>query len=107
MHESTAIAPARRNDALETIKNLVLDAVSRPLTRTAYAKALEEFLLWSEEKPFTKAAVNEYRVVLEARGLAASSINQKLSAIRKLAAEAADNALMDSQLAAGSRSFPL
>jgi integrase len=50
---------------------------------------------------FNKAIVQEYRAALERRRLAASSINLKLSAIRKLAAEAADNGLIAPELAAG------
>lgn len=35
--------------------------------------------------------------------MSASSVNQRLSAIRKLAAEAADNGLLDAQIAGGIR----
>ncbi len=41
------------------------------------------------------------RVSLEARGLGSSSIIIRMSAIRKLAAEAADNGLLAPELAAG------
>jgi site-specific recombinase XerD len=85
---------------LQRISRLVLDAVSSPLTRAVYGKALTDFLNWSKGKPFTNATLNEYRAMLESSGLAASSINQKLSAIRKLAAEAADNGLLDPHIAA-------
>ena len=98
---ATAMVPAEKLDAPGHIKALVLNSVASPLTRAAYSKALDEFLSWCHGKPFTKATVSEYRVTLEQRGLAASTINQKLSAIRKLATEAADNGLMNSQLAAG------
>jgi len=47
---------------------------------------------------FTKATVNSYRVNLEERSLS-STINQRLSAIRKLAMEAADNGLMPPNMA--------
>ena len=43
---------------------------------------------------FSRATVQAYRAALEAAGLSASSINIRLSAIRKLAAEAADNGLL-------------
>ena len=42
-----------------------------------------------------------WRVSLEARGLGSSSIIVRLSAIRKLAGEAADNGLLAPDLAAG------
>jgi site-specific recombinase XerD len=101
MQQAKAVVPTGQVDALRKIKALVLNSVRSPLTRAAYSKALDEFLVWCQGKPFTKATVSEYRVMLEQRELAPSTINQKLSAIRKLATEAADNGLMDSQLAAG------
>ena len=48
-----------------------------------------------------KATVQAYKMALAARGLAASSINQRLSAVRKLAAEAADNGWLDQAQANG------
>ena len=69
-----------------------------------YAKALDDFLAWYEntgKRGLTKAVVAEYKVELQSKGYAPATINQKLSAIRKLAAEAADNGLMDAQLANG------
>jgi len=50
---------------------------------------------------FTMATVSAWRVSLEARGLGSSSIIIRMSAIRKLAAEAADNGLLAPELAAG------
>jgi site-specific recombinase XerD len=52
---------------------------------------------------FDRAAVQAYRTHLEAEGLAAASVNQKLSAIRKLAAEAACGGLLDPTVAQGIR----
>jgi site-specific recombinase XerD len=45
--------------------------------------------------------VSAWRASLEARGLGSSSIIIRISAIRKLAAEAADNGLIAPELAAG------
>src|ERR1700674_5527358 len=67
--------------------------------------ALDEFLGWFQQAPrpgFTKATVSAWRLSLEARGLGSSSIIIRMSAIRKLAAEAADNGLLAPELAAGS-----
>ena len=50
---------------------------------------------------FTKATVSAWRVSLEHRGLGSFSIIIRMSAIRKLAAEAADNGLFANELAAG------
>ena len=50
---------------------------------------------------FTNATVNAYRPDLVAQSLSPSIINIRLSAIRKLALEAADNGLMPPEPAAG------
>ena len=79
------------------VRQLVLDAVSSPLTRVMYARALDDFFAWweSQGRPgFSRATVQAYRARLEAQGLAPASVNQKLSAIRKLASEASYNGLL-------------
>jgi site-specific recombinase XerD len=66
--------------------------------------ALNEFLAWFQQAPrsgFTKATVSAWRVSLEDRRLGSSSIIIRMSAIRKLVAEAADNGLLAPKLAAG------
>src|SRR6266436_5252259 len=88
----------------ERLKALVLDSVSSPITKRVYNMALDEFMGWFQQAPrpgFTKATVSAWRVSLEARGLGSSSIIIRMAAIRKLAAEAADNGLLAPELAAG------
>ena len=88
----------------QRLKALVLDSVSSPITRRVYNMALDEFMNWFKQAPrpgFTKATVSAWRVSLEARGLGSSSIIIRMSAIRKLAVEAADNGLLAPELAAG------
>src|SRR5271170_7100018 len=88
----------------QKLKMLVLDSVSSPITKRVYNMALDEFYRWFQQAPrpgFTKATVSAWRVSLEARGLGSSSIIIRMSAIRKLAAEAADNGLLAPELAAG------
>ncbi len=92
------------HNGLESLKALVLDSLSSSHSRRAYGTALDEFLTWYSVAPrggFNKAAVQGWRMDLEQRGLAASSINIRLAAVRKLAGEAADNALLDPAIAAG------
>jgi len=87
----------RRAAALGRIKALVLDTLASPESKRAYGQALDDFFRWCGAEAvdgFTKATVNAYRADLEARHLSSSTINQRLSAIRKLAMEAADNGLM-------------
>jgi len=69
-----------------------------------YNMALDEFMAWFQQEPrpgFTKATVTAWRASLEDRGLSSSSISLRLSAIRKLAVEAADNDLLPPEVAAG------
>jgi len=88
----------------QKLKTLVLDSVSSPITKRVYNMALDEFYAWFQQGPrlgFTKATVSAWRVSLEERRLGSSSIIIRMSAIRKLAAEAADNGLLAPELAAG------
>jgi site-specific recombinase XerD len=86
------------------LKTLVLDSVSSPITKRVYNLGLNEFFAWYSREPrpgFTKATVNAWRAELEARGLGSVSINVRITAVRKLAVEAADNGLLAPELAAG------
>jgi site-specific recombinase XerD len=88
----------------QKLKALVLDSLSSPITKRVYNPGLDEFIAWYGQEPrpgFTKATVNAWRVALEARSLGAVSINVRITAVRKLAAEAADNGLLAPELAAG------
>src|SRR3954471_3369940 len=88
----------------QRLKRMVLDSVSSPITRRVYNLGLDEFFDWYGREPrpgFTKATVAAWRVALEARGLGAVSINVRITAVRKLAVEAADNGLLAPELAAG------
>src|SRR6202161_2479928 len=86
----------------EKLKALVLDSVASPITKRVYNMALNEFDGWFQQAPrpgFTKATVSAWRVSLEERRLGSSSIIIRMSAIRKLAAEAADNGMLAPELA--------
>ena len=81
---------------------MVLNSVTSPHSKRAYEKALTDFMNWwvdQDKPPMVKATVQEYRVHLEQSGLAPSTVNQRMSAIRKLASEAADNGLMSQEIA--------
>lgn len=91
-------------DQWSRLKSLVLDSVSSPITRRVYNLGLDEFFAWYRQEPragFTKATVAAWRVALEARGLGAVSVNVRITAVRKLAVEAADNGLLAPELANG------
>jgi len=88
----------------ERLKALALDGLTSPNSKRAYESALNNFLTWYRAElrpPISKAVVNSYKAHLEARGCGASTINGRLSAVRKLVVEAADNGLIDPEMAAG------
>jgi hypothetical protein len=100
----TEMVLANRATNWQKLKSLVLDSVSSPITKRVYNLGLDEFFAWFGQEPrpgFSKATVSAWRVALEARGLGSVSINVRITAVRKLAVEAADNGLLAPELAAG------
>lgn len=91
-------------DQRRAIVDLVIDGLTSANSKRAYERALLDFLSWHDDQgrpPLSKALINAYKTHLQARGLAPSSVNQRLSAVRKLATEAADNNLIDQAVANG------
>ena len=83
---------------------LAVDAVTSEHSKRVYQKALQDFIAWYAAEPrpaLSRAVVQQYRSVLEGSGLAPASVNVRLSAIRKLATEAAENGLLDRPIAQG------
>ena len=72
---------------------------------------MDEFIEWYCSEPrlaLNRAVVLRYRLQLEAKKLAASTINVRLAAARRLAYEAADTGLLSPELSpasAGSREY--
>ena len=99
MPAATPAAPS-----LASLCTLVVAGIPNPSTRSMYRKALRDFLMWLEtqgEAPLTKAMVQRHVVFLTARGYAASSVNQRLAAIRKFVLTATDQGLVAVKHAAG------
>src|SRR5215831_11873287 len=99
-----ALAVVDKGTDWRRLKGLVLDSVSSPITKRVYNLGFDEFFAWYGQEPrpgFTKATVAAWRVALEARGLGAVSVNVRITAVRKLAVEAADNGLLAPELANG------
>ena len=98
-----ALIPAPSPD-FQKIQVIVVDAVRSPESKRAYRRAVADFLRWHRATGgcgFNKAIVQQYRAQLENAGLAPSTINLKLTAVRRLATEAADNGLLAPELASG------
>jgi site-specific recombinase XerD len=98
----------RKDSAVEITIQTVLDSLDSPHSQRAYERHLREFIDWYQSRHQTalnKATVQRYTAELRELGLSAATINQRLSAIRKLAAEASDNGALDIQLANGIKSI--
>ena len=65
---------------------MVLDTVASPNSRRNYGKALDDLFALAGGRPLTPALFMEYRASMEA--LSPSTTNVRLSAVRKLVAEA-------------------
>jgi site-specific recombinase XerD len=91
---------------LDHAKAAVLSTLGSPDSKRCYQQAIEDFVAWYCSEPrlaFNKTVVLRYRLQLEAQGLAASTINVRLAAVRRLAYEAADSGLLSPELAASIR----
>ena len=101
-----ALAVALRLDgadwpsAADALITVVTNRLHSDVSRRGYRTALRQFLTWHLSQtqgggPLSRALVQRYRVVLERNGLASSTINQHLSAIRALADECGESGLLD------------
>jgi site-specific recombinase XerD len=101
---------AEAADLLEAkLIGMVLDSVTSLHSRRSYEKGLRLFFAWCRDKPqpnFSKALVGAYRSWLLAQSLAPSTINLRLSPVRKLAREMADNGLVAPDTAAAIERVP-
>src|SRR3954465_6775263 len=91
---------------LEHSKTAVLNSLTSPSSRRSYDHAIREFTEWYCSEPrlaFNKTVVTRYRIFLEQAHYAASTINLRLAAVRRLAYEASDAGLLSPDLAAGIR----
>jgi site-specific recombinase XerD len=91
---------------LEQSKNAVLHSLAAASSQESYGHAIDEFIGWYCSEPrlsFNRTVVLRYRFFLEQKNLAASTINVRLAAVRRLAYEASDSGLLSPDLAAGIR----
>jgi integrase len=91
---------------LDQAKSSVLNSLTSLQSRRSYEHAMDEFIAWYCSEPrlaLNRSIVLRYRLQLEAKELAASTINVRLAAVRRLAYEAADTGLLSPELVAGIR----
>ena len=85
------------------IYQVVLDSVDSGETKRAYNRALTDFATWRlfRGMDFNRATVQAYKAELLASGMGPVNTSQRLTAIRRLAQEAADNGELDQAIAGG------
>ena len=91
---------------LEQTKSAVLNTLTSKSGQRSYAHAIDEFVEWYCSEPrlaLNRNVVLRYRISLEERHLAPTTINLRLAAVRRVAYEAADSGLLSPELAAGIR----
>src|SRR6266705_5823422 len=91
---------------LEQAKSAVLNTLTSKSGQRTYDHAITEFVEWYCSEPrlaFNRAVVLRYRISLEQRQYAPSTIDLRLAAGQRIAYEAADSGLLSPELAAGIR----
>jgi integrase len=92
----------KRGSQAEALDRMLRNAVVSNHSKRAYSKALTEFLELHKRigGPFSRALMMEYRAGMVDAGLSASTINMRVSAMRRFVREACDNGLLDPLAAA-------
>ena len=91
---------------LEQTKSAVLNGLTSKSGQRTYDHAINEFVDWYCSEPrlaFNRTVVLRYRIHLEQRHLAPTTINLRLAAIKRVAYAAAGSGLFSPELAAGIR----
>ena len=88
----------------QQLRQMVLDSVISPHSRRNYAKALDDLFQFAAGRPLTRALLLEYRASMDK--LAPSTVNVRLSAVRKLVSEARKNGLLGAEDAANLTEVP-
>ena len=96
--------PATLTQAQTILRGMVLDSVASPHSRRNYAKALDDLFAFSAGRPLSRALLMEYRATMDA--LSPSTINVRLSAVRKMVSEARKNGMLGAEEAANLTEVP-
>ncbi len=89
--------PAQTSDPLAELRRMLSNSLVSAHTRRAYIAAFNQFFgrVADTGRPVCRALLMESRAQLIDKGLRASTLNVRLSAIRKLVSEARDNNVLD------------
>jgi cellobiose phosphorylase len=82
---------------LEQSRAAVLNSLTSKSGQRSYDRAITDFVDWYCSEPrlaFNRTVVLRYRIYLEQKQYAATTINLRLAAVRRVAFEAADSGLL-------------
>jgi len=79
--EPIALTPAQSR-----LRRLVLDSVPSPQSKRNYARALDHLFQYCASRPLSRSLLTEWRAAMET--LSPSTVNVRLSAVRKMVGEA-------------------
>jgi len=91
-------------EAQTILRRMVMDSVQSIHSKRHYAKALDDLFAFSASRPLSRALLMEYRTTIDL--LSPSTINVRLSAIRKLVGEARRNGMIGLEEAANLSDVP-
>jgi hypothetical protein len=91
-------------EAQAILRQMVLDSVQSIHSKRNYAKALDDLFAFCASRPLSRALLMEYRTTID--HLSPSTINVRLSAIRKLVGEALRNGMIGLEEAANLTGVP-
>jgi integrase len=89
---------------LAELKQMVLNSVVSEHSKRNYGKALDDLFLFAASRPLTRALLMEWRAAMNK--LSPSTINVRLSAMRKLVTEARRNGMLGAEEAANLTGVP-
>jgi integrase len=97
-----------RSAAIRALRGMVLNSVASEHSKRNYAKALDEVftLCANRSQGLSRALLMEYRAAMVEKKLSASTVNVRLSAVRKLVGEAQRNGIIDAEEAANIAGVP-
>jgi integrase len=83
---------------------MVLNSVTAVNTRRNYAKSLDDLFVFADGRPLTRALLQEWKASMD--GLAASTVNVRLAAARRLVSEARRNGMIGAEEASNLTDIP-
>jgi integrase len=102
--DSRAGEPIALTPAQARLREMVVDAVQSPHSKRNYAKALDDLFQFCASRPLSRSLLMEWRAAMES--LSPSTINVRLSAVRKMVDEARRASIIEQEEAGSLTDVP-